>query len=131
MIPLRLAEVAAVVGGRLHRADGDALVSAGVEFDSRAVQPGGLFLALPGERADGHDYAGAAVRAGAVAVLAARPVDAPAVIVPALPDRVALDTGSYLAAADRDGSGAAVLAALARLAGHVLRPTAATWRWSA
>ena len=27
------------------------------EFDSRAVTPGGLFLALPGARSDGHDFA--------------------------------------------------------------------------
>src|SRR5215207_1708557 len=116
MIEMRLADVAAVTGGRLHRATGDERVTA-VEFDSRAVAPGGLFLALPGERADGHDFAAAAVAAGAVAVLAAREVGAPAVIVPPAPhDPVA--RGSYLAAADHDGSGAAVLAALARLAAH-------------
>lgn len=114
MIEMSLAEVAAVTGGRLHRATGDERVTA-VEFDSRAVGPGGLFLALPGERVDGHDYAAAAVAAGAVAVLAAREVDAPAVLVPPAPDDP-VATGSYLAAADRDGSGAAVLAALARLA---------------
>ena len=50
-------------------------------------------------------------------MLAAREVDAPAVIVPPAPhDAVA--PGSYLAATDPDGSGAAVLAALARLAAH-------------
>jgi UDP-N-acetylmuramoyl-tripeptide--D-alanyl-D-alanine ligase len=36
-----------------------------------------LFLALPGERVDGHDYAAAAVADGAVAVLCTRPVPAP------------------------------------------------------
>ena len=115
---MSLAEIAAVTGGRLHRATGDERVTA-VEFDSRAVAPGGLFLALPGERVDGHDFAAAAVAAGAAAVLAAREVDAPAVVVPAVPHD-ALATGSYLAAADRDGSGAAVLAALARLAAHTV-----------
>jgi UDP-N-acetylmuramoyl-tripeptide--D-alanyl-D-alanine ligase len=120
MIGMSLAEVAAVTGGRLHRATGDEVVTA-VEFDSRAVGPGGLFLALPGERVDGHDFAGAAVAAGAVGVLAARPVDVPAVVVPPAADPLAASgdgAGSYLAAADRDGSGAAVLAALARLAAH-------------
>jgi UDP-N-acetylmuramoyl-tripeptide--D-alanyl-D-alanine ligase len=115
MIEMSLAEVAAVTRGRLHHATGAERVTA-VEFDSRAVGPGGLFLALPGERADGHDFAAAAVAAGAVAVLAAREVDAPAVIVP--PAETGLATGSYLAAGDPDGSGAAVLAALARLAAH-------------
>src|SRR3954451_18100434 len=109
MIEMRLADVAAVTGGRLHRATGEERVTA-VEFDSRAVGPGALFLALPGERADGHAYAAAAVAAGAAGVLAAREVDAPAVIVPP----AAVLTGSYLAAVDPDGSGAAVLAALAR-----------------
>jgi UDP-N-acetylmuramoyl-tripeptide--D-alanyl-D-alanine ligase len=81
MIGTTLAEVAAVTGGRLHRATGDERVDH-VEFDSRAVGPGGLFLALPGERVDGHDFAAAAVAAGAAGVLAAREVDAPAVVVP-------------------------------------------------
>jgi UDP-N-acetylmuramoyl-tripeptide--D-alanyl-D-alanine ligase len=123
MIEMSLAEVAAFTGGRLHRATGDERVTA-VEFDSRAIRPGGLFLALPGERADGHDFAAAAVAAGAAGVLAAREVDAPAVIVPPAPrDPVAAGNSrgsSYLAAADRDGSGAAVLTALARLAAHAL-----------
>jgi len=116
MIEMSLAQVAAVTGGRLHRATGAERVTA-VEFDSRQVGPGGLFLALPGERADGHDFAAAAVAAGATAVLAAREVDAPAVIVPPA-EPGSLATGSYLAATDPDSSGAAVLAALARLAAH-------------
>jgi UDP-N-acetylmuramoyl-tripeptide--D-alanyl-D-alanine ligase len=115
MIEMPLAEVAAVTGGRLHRASGAELVTA-VEFDSREIRPGGLFLALPGERVDGHEFATAAVAAGAAGVLAARPVDAPAVLVPPAPRA----SGTGLDAADPDGSGAAVLAALARLAGHVV-----------
>ena len=118
MIEMSLAEVAAVTGGRLHRARGDERVTA-VEFDSRAAGPGALFLALRGERRDGHEFAAAAVAAGAAGVLAAREVDAPAVVVPPAPAD-ALIAGSYLAAADRDGAGAAVLAALARLATHAL-----------
>ena len=51
--------------------------------DSRRVTQGALFAALPGEHADGHDYATAAMAAGAVAVLASRPVPGvPAIIVP-------------------------------------------------
>jgi UDP-N-acetylmuramoyl-tripeptide--D-alanyl-D-alanine ligase len=52
-----------------------------VEFDSRKVSPGGLFLALPGDHVDGHDFAAAAVGAGAVAVLATRDVGVPAIVV--------------------------------------------------
>jgi UDP-N-acetylmuramoyl-tripeptide--D-alanyl-D-alanine ligase len=121
MIEMRLADVAAVTGGRLHRASGDERVTA-VEFDSRAIAPGGLFVALPGERVDGHSYAAAAVAAGAAGVLAGREIDAPAVIAPP----VARQAGTYLDESDHDGSGAAVLTALAALAGHVVRALPAT-----
>jgi UDP-N-acetylmuramoyl-tripeptide--D-alanyl-D-alanine ligase len=81
VIELSLADVAAIVGGRLVAADPERIVSGKVEFDSRKVVPGDLFLAIAGNRVDGHDYAEAAVRAGAVAVLASRPVPAPAILV--------------------------------------------------
>jgi UDP-N-acetylmuramoyl-tripeptide--D-alanyl-D-alanine ligase len=116
VLPTTLAAVAAVTGGRLHRATGDEPVTA-VEFDTRAIGPGGLFVALPGERVDGHSFATAAIDAGAAGVLAGREVDAPAVIAPPVPDR---RTDTYLASTDPDGHGAAVLAALARLAGHAV-----------
>src|SRR3954452_3988312 len=119
MIEMRLADVAAVTGGRLHRATGEERVSS-VEFDSRAVAPGALFLALPGERADGHAFARAAVAAGATGVLAGHEVDAPAVIAPPAPSD-GHTANSYLAATDPTGSGAAVLAALAALAGRNVR----------
>jgi len=81
VIALSVAEVAAVVDGRLDAvADEDAMVT-GVTTDSRDLEAGALFVALEGERVDGHDYAVAAVRAGAAAVLAARPVGVPAVVV--------------------------------------------------
>ncbi len=111
-----MAEVAAVTGARLHRCSGDEHVTA-VEFDSREVGPGGLFLALPGEHVDGHDFAAAAMAAGATGVLAGREVDVPAVIAPPVARR---STDTYLSAHDPDGHGAAVLAALGRLAGHAV-----------
>jgi UDP-N-acetylmuramoyl-tripeptide--D-alanyl-D-alanine ligase len=43
---------------------------------------GGIFAAIRGARADGHDFAGQAFAAGAACVLAARPVGGPAVVVP-------------------------------------------------
>jgi UDP-N-acetylmuramoyl-tripeptide--D-alanyl-D-alanine ligase len=76
MIELTLGEIAGIVGGRLVDADPATRVTGSVEFDSRAVTPGGLFLALPGERVDGHDYVTAALDAGAVAALVSRPVGA-------------------------------------------------------
>lgn len=77
MIALSLAEVAAAAGGTLHDADPAVRVTGTVEYDSRKIRPGGLFLALPGERVDGHDFARAAIGQGAVAVLCTRPVPAP------------------------------------------------------
>ncbi|MEV4657602.1 UDP-N-acetylmuramoyl-tripeptide--D-alanyl-D-alanine ligase [Micromonospora sp. NPDC049301] len=74
MIALSLAEVATAVDGRLVAADPAATVTGSVEFDSRKVGPGALFVAFPGEKVDGHDYAAAAVSAGAVAVLGTREV---------------------------------------------------------
>lgn len=82
MIALTLAEIADATGGRLAGgADPSAVVTGPVVFDSRLVQPGGLFLGLAGEHVDGADYAATAVAAGAVAVLATREVDVPCVVV--------------------------------------------------
>jgi UDP-N-acetylmuramoyl-tripeptide--D-alanyl-D-alanine ligase len=75
VIELTLGEIAGIVGGRLADADPGTVVTGSVEYDSRKLGPGDLFLALPGERVDGHDYAAAALAAGSVAVLCSRPVD--------------------------------------------------------
>jgi UDP-N-acetylmuramoyl-tripeptide--D-alanyl-D-alanine ligase len=83
VIPLPIEQVARSTGGVLdHVADPAAVVTGPVVIDSRLAGPGALFAALPGERADGHDFAAAAVAAGATLVLATRPVGVPAVIVP-------------------------------------------------
>ncbi|HUD79973.1 MAG TPA: UDP-N-acetylmuramoyl-tripeptide--D-alanyl-D-alanine ligase [Streptosporangiaceae bacterium] len=83
MIPLSVAEIAAATGARLADVpDPAALVTGPVIIDSREAAPGSLFAALPGTRTDGHAFAGAALAAGATAVLAARPVGGPALIVP-------------------------------------------------
>jgi UDP-N-acetylmuramoyl-tripeptide--D-alanyl-D-alanine ligase len=79
MIPLTLAEVTEAVAGKLTGADPATVVTGPVEFDSRLVAPGGLFVAFPGEKVDGHDYAAGAYAAGAVAVLGTRPVPVPAI----------------------------------------------------
>jgi UDP-N-acetylmuramoyl-tripeptide--D-alanyl-D-alanine ligase len=83
VIARSLAELAAQAGARLDRVpDAGALVTGPVVIDSRQAGPGSLFAALAGEHADGHDFAAAAVAAGAAAVLAARPVGVPALVVP-------------------------------------------------
>jgi UDP-N-acetylmuramoyl-tripeptide--D-alanyl-D-alanine ligase len=122
VIELSLAQICDIVGGELADISGEdaaaTKVTGTVEFDSRALTAGGLFLALPGARADGHDFAAAAVAAGAVGVLAARPVGVPAIVVsPHIGDET--DIAASVLEYDTDGSGAAVLAALGRLAAAV------------
>jgi UDP-N-acetylmuramoyl-tripeptide--D-alanyl-D-alanine ligase len=89
VIPLSLARIAQITGGRLDRGDPEAIVSGEVVIDSRLVSPGGLFAAVAGERSDGHDFAAAAVAAGAAAVLATRPVPVPSVLVGDVPAALA------------------------------------------
>ncbi|SER31097.1 UDP-N-acetylmuramoyl-tripeptide--D-alanyl-D-alanine ligase [Mycobacterium sp. 88mf] len=121
---MTIARIADIVGGELADITAEEAastrVTGTVEFDSRAIGPGGLFLALPGARSDGHDFAAAAVASGAAAVLAARPVGVPAIIVkkPGVADG-GVDVSSGALEFDTDGSGAAVLAALAKLAAAV------------
>ena len=88
MIPLTLAQIAEITGGQL-RGDPAAVVTGEVVIDSRRAAPGGLFAAVAGERADGHDFASGAVAAGAVAVLATRPVPVPSVLVTDVPAALA------------------------------------------
>jgi UDP-N-acetylmuramoyl-tripeptide--D-alanyl-D-alanine ligase len=78
---MTLDEIAAVTGGRLVNADPAAVVTGGVEYDSRAVTPGGLFVAFPGEKADGHDYAASVMAAGAAGVLGTRDTGQPGLVV--------------------------------------------------
>jgi UDP-N-acetylmuramoyl-L-alanyl-D-glutamate--2,6-diaminopimelate ligase len=56
------------VGGHLRPHEAQVTVS-GVSLDSRRIEPGDLYAALPGSTAHGADYAGDALAAGAVAVL--------------------------------------------------------------
>jgi UDP-N-acetylmuramoyl-tripeptide--D-alanyl-D-alanine ligase len=93
VIPLSLAQIARITGGQLNpdaaACGREATVTGEVVIDSRRVSPGGLFAAVAGERSDGHDFASAAVAAGAAAVLATRPVPVPAVIVADVPAALA------------------------------------------
>jgi UDP-N-acetylmuramoyl-tripeptide--D-alanyl-D-alanine ligase len=72
---LSVGELAASIAGAVVK--GDAAVRVGsVCSDSRQIRPGCLFVALRGERFDGHDFVADAAAAGAVAALVERPVDA-------------------------------------------------------
>lgn len=77
MRPMRADALAAWAGGRLHAAEADVEVGPGVVIDSRAVTPGALFVAIAGERVDGHDFVAQAAASGARAALVSRLVDAP------------------------------------------------------
>ena len=63
---LNAKQIAACTGGQflVEAIDPSALMT-GVTWDSREMQPGWLYVALPGERVDGHDFVEAALRAGA------------------------------------------------------------------
>ncbi|WP_239455297.1 UDP-N-acetylmuramoyl-tripeptide--D-alanyl-D-alanine ligase [Nocardioides gilvus] len=78
---MSLPEVAEVVGGVVHDDPEGVTVTDPAGVDSRSVPVGGLFVAVVGEHADGHDYAAGAVAAGAAAVLGSRPCGVPAVVV--------------------------------------------------
>jgi UDP-N-acetylmuramoyl-tripeptide--D-alanyl-D-alanine ligase len=64
-------EIARLSGGHLVHDAGRPIRGAAV--DSRRVQPGNLFVALPGERTDGHEHLAEAVANGAAALLVSRP----------------------------------------------------------
>ena len=81
MIRLTLGEIAGITGGRVVNADPGLTVTGGVEYDSRKIGPGGLFVAFAGEKVDGHEFAGTAMTAGAAAVLSTRDTDRPGVLV--------------------------------------------------
>ena len=74
---LVLADLLDVTGGRVVSAETD-VVLAGVSIDSRTLQPGELFVAIAGERFDGHDFLAEAARRGAAAAMVQRDAPAPA-----------------------------------------------------
>ncbi|MEC4176408.1 UDP-N-acetylmuramoyl-tripeptide--D-alanyl-D-alanine ligase [Adlercreutzia sp. R7] len=67
---LNAKQIAAYTGGQflIDPIDPSALMG-GITWDSREVRPGWLYVALPGERVDGHDFVEAALRAGALGAL--------------------------------------------------------------
>lgn len=91
MISLSLSHLADVLGGRLVvRGDDtpDTRVSGLVDTDSRLIEPGGIFVAKPGETTDGHLFVGTAVERGAALAIVERELD-DAVSQIVVPDAVA------------------------------------------
>ncbi|MBB3764360.1 UDP-N-acetylmuramoyl-tripeptide--D-alanyl-D-alanine ligase [Sphingomicrobium lutaoense] len=71
-------EIAAATGGEIH---GNFAVG-GVTFDSREVEPGDLFVAMPGTRHDGHQFVPMAFQKGAHGALVSEEVKGPHILVP-------------------------------------------------
>ncbi len=104
MIAMSIARVADVTGAEIvPPAEGfDPAATAAVtsvEFDSRQARPGTLFVALRGERVDGHGFAAAAAAAGAVAVVGSAPIDAPVPLLRLADDDAVLEALAALARA--------------------------------
>lgn len=64
--------IAEICHGRTVVAARDTALATGLTWDSRDVEPGNVYAALPGERVDGHDFCCDALRAGAAGVLVSK-----------------------------------------------------------
>ena len=89
MIRMSVQEIADAVRGRVL-GDAGAMVSGTVRTDSRAIEPGDIFVALPGETTDGHRFIESAVASGAALVIAEREVGIPVPLVIASDGVIAL-----------------------------------------
>ena len=74
-------EIAAATGGTASAP----FKVTGVTFDSREVEPGTLFVAMPGTVHDGHQFVAQAFAQGAAGALVSRPADGPHVMVEDVP----------------------------------------------
>ena len=107
MKELTLGTLARWCGGTLTRETDGAVTVSGMRHDSRQVTAGDLFVALVGERVDGHDFVASAAKAGASAVMVEHPVETelPQLVVPN-----ALKAYGTIAAAYRLETGVKVVA---------------------
>lgn len=79
MIAMKASEIASVIQGTLH--GDDVTVTEAAVINSAEAKPGSLFLAIKGERVDGHDYVADAHSHGAVLTLSTKEVDGPHIVV--------------------------------------------------
>jgi UDP-N-acetylmuramoyl-tripeptide--D-alanyl-D-alanine ligase len=79
MMAISAGELAGVIGGELH-CDPQQLVT-GAVVDSRLITPGAAFVAIEGERVDGHDFAEGAIAHGAVVAITQRLLPIPCIVV--------------------------------------------------
>jgi UDP-N-acetylmuramoyl-tripeptide--D-alanyl-D-alanine ligase len=75
---ISITEVAKVVSGRVIHSSGETLTNGALFFDSRNTVENGIFLALKGEKSDGHDFV---AQSGCAFALVEREVNFPAIVV--------------------------------------------------
>jgi len=81
VIPLTLEKIAEICNGKVLHADPGHITSQYPVIDSRSVTQDSFFVALSGEKVDGHNFAAEAITRGAEFVLATRDVGVPTVLV--------------------------------------------------
>jgi UDP-N-acetylmuramoyl-tripeptide--D-alanyl-D-alanine ligase len=74
MIPMTMEEIAKAISAEIKNLDSNIKVTGKVVIDSRKVAQGDLFVAINGENVDGHNFCDAAIKQGAVAVIAAKEI---------------------------------------------------------
>ena len=72
MIPLTLEEISVAINAATLNFDSNLQVTGKVVIDSRKVSPGDLFVAINGEKVDGHDFCHEAIKKGAIAVVSSK-----------------------------------------------------------
>ena len=72
MIPLTLEEISVAINAATLNLDSNLKVTGKVVIDSRKVSQGDLFVAIYGERVDGHDFCHEAIKKGAIAVVSSK-----------------------------------------------------------
>jgi UDP-N-acetylmuramoyl-tripeptide--D-alanyl-D-alanine ligase len=80
MIKMLASEIANVINGKLI-SESDFEVSGDFQFDSRVIKSGEVFLALSGEKLDGHDFAEDAFARGAILAIVSKTITGPHILV--------------------------------------------------
>ena len=107
MIPLVIKQIKTLVKGKSYNIEDEAVIVDSISIDSRKIVKNSLFIALVGDKFDGHEFAHQAIKDGAIAVIVNRKLDG------LLPQIVVADTHQVLgqiAAFIRQQSSAKVVA---------------------
>ena len=72
MIPLTLEEISVAINAATLNFDSNLQVTGKVVIDSRKVSQGDLFVAINGEKVDGHDFCHEAIKKGAIAIISSK-----------------------------------------------------------